>query len=366
MTVRETMRYRGSIGQWSWVLHRITGLGVVLFLVIHVIDTSWAIFYPALYEEAIASYQSPLFTIGEFALVACVIYHAFNGLRISIFDFRPDLWKYQQRAAWYVLGASIVVLVPVFLGMGSHVIEHYSEEGVFVQGIGDVIAGQAPFIAGMVAAVIAALIIGGIWNAVVGGEEVTVSAKHQGSKLERFWWSFMRVSGLLIIPLVFGHLALAHIIQGVFDLTLMGATVAGVPVTGTALSPGVVSDIANTSLATILNGLNDTGTATEYVLERWSFLLGGMAIWRVYDILLLVLVSLHGFNGLRYVLTDYTMKYPVLRRASIVLTIIGGITLVVVGGSALLTTVEADAIHTAQESICEINPVHADYCNPGE
>lgn len=96
-TITETLRYRGAIGQWSWVLHRVTGLGVVLFLTLHVVDTSWALFYPALYEDAIAAYQSPLFTIGEFALVACVVYHALNGLRIALFDARPSLWKYQGR-----------------------------------------------------------------------------------------------------------------------------------------------------------------------------------------------------------------------------------------------------------------------------
>jgi succinate dehydrogenase cytochrome b subunit len=79
LTVKETLRYRGAIGQWSWVLHRLTGLGVVFFLFLHVIDTSFAVFNPAGYEEAIAAYQSPLFTIGEFFLIACVVYHALNG-----------------------------------------------------------------------------------------------------------------------------------------------------------------------------------------------------------------------------------------------------------------------------------------------
>src|SRR5262245_24187657 len=103
LTVRETLRYRGAVGQWSWVLHRISGLGVLLFLFLHVIDTSWAAFYPELYEHAIKIYQSPLFTLGEFGLTACVVYHAFNGLRIVVFDYRPDLWRYQERAAYMVL-----------------------------------------------------------------------------------------------------------------------------------------------------------------------------------------------------------------------------------------------------------------------
>ena len=40
LTLTETLRYRGAIGQWSWVLHRLTGLGVLFFLTLHVIDTT--------------------------------------------------------------------------------------------------------------------------------------------------------------------------------------------------------------------------------------------------------------------------------------------------------------------------------------
>ena len=122
-TVTETLRYRGALGQWSWVLHRLTGLGVVFFFVLHVIDTSWAVFYPDLYERAIASYQSPLFTLGEFGLVAAVVYHAINGLRIIFLDYRPHLWRYQQRAAIYVLIVTIIILVPVFVLMFGHVLD---------------------------------------------------------------------------------------------------------------------------------------------------------------------------------------------------------------------------------------------------
>src|SRR5689334_1459253 len=125
LTLTETLRYRGALGQWSWVLHRLTGLGVVFFLFLHVIDTSWAVFYPEKYVEAIAVYQSPLFTLGEFALVAAVVYHAINGLRISILDNRPNLWYLQQRAAIAVVIISGLILIPVFVLMFGHVLDHY-------------------------------------------------------------------------------------------------------------------------------------------------------------------------------------------------------------------------------------------------
>jgi succinate dehydrogenase / fumarate reductase cytochrome b subunit len=334
LTIRETLRYRGAIGQWSWVLHRLTGLGVVFFLVLHVIDTSWAVFYPDLYEKAIAAYQSPLFTIGEFGLVFAVVYHAFNGLRIAIFDFQPRLWAHQARAAWVVLGATVVVLVPVFIGMGLHAVEHY-QDPEFVLPISEVLIEQLPFIGGMVAAAIAALVLSAVYGMIVGNDSTpAVSAKNSGSKIERFWWSFMRVSGLLIVPLVFGHLAMLHIVQGVFDITLAGHTVVG------------------TGL------INESGTATEFVAHRWGTLTNTVTIWRVYDIALLALVTLHGFNGLRYVLTDYTMESPLLRRAMVYLTIIGGVVLLGVGGAALLGSIDNDAIELATNALEALKAAH--------
>ncbi|MEO0563301.1 MAG: succinate dehydrogenase, cytochrome b556 subunit, partial [Chloroflexota bacterium] len=166
-TLTETLRYRGAIGQWSWVMHRLSGLGVVFFLVIHVIDTSWAVFYPELYVHAIAAYQTPLFTVGEFALIALVVYHALNGLRIIVMDYRPQWWKYQQQAANAVLIGTAVLLVPVFILMGTHVVDHYSHDP-FILPIGEVIASQIPFIVGIVIAIIAAMLLSGAYGLVAG------------------------------------------------------------------------------------------------------------------------------------------------------------------------------------------------------
>lgn len=316
-TIRETLRYRGAIGQWSWVLHRVTGLGVLFFLILHVVDTSWAIFYPPLYEEAIAVYQSPLFTLGEFALVAAVVYHALNGLRIAIFDFKPEWWKHQKQAAWLVLGGSVALCSVVFLLMFSHVVIHYQEAAFDLQ-LDKVISSTLPFIVGMVIAIVAAVILSGAVGVVTGGRgtSATASRPKTGSRMERFWWSYMRLSGLLILPLVFGHLALMHVVQGVFDITAQGYAIAGTPY------------------------INQTGAATEFVLQRWGFVLfGAIAIWRLYDLGLLALTVVHGFNGLRYVFTDYVQQ-PILRRGLVYTCVIGALVLLVLGGGALLASID--------------------------
>jgi succinate dehydrogenase / fumarate reductase cytochrome b subunit len=325
LTISETLRYRGAIGQWSWVLHRISGLGVVLFLTLHVVDTSWAVFYPELYVEAVAAYQSPIFTIGEFGLVACVVYHALNGFRISLFDARPSLWKHQARAAWIVIAGTIILLIPTFILMFGHVLDFYNEGGQ-PMGVIDALVKQSPFGAGIAAAGIAAVLLSAVTTAVLPERR----GQGRGSRLERFWWSFMRVSGVIIIPLVFGHLIMIHLIQGVFDLTTAGHSVVG------------------TSM------INESGSAVEFVAQRWNYLVAGIAIWRLYDFALLALVVTHGFNGLRYVLTDYTMGSRFLKNAMIYLCVIGAVVLLTLGGLALLNTIDSSAIEVATEATARL------------
>lgn len=293
-TVTETLRYRGKLGQWSWVLHRIAGLGTLLFLVIHVIDTSWVYFYPELYEEAISIYQTPLFTIGEFFLVACVVFHAFNGIRIAVFDYRPEWWKYQAAAAQVVILATVVVLVPVFALMGQHVVEFYSGRTFDLQ-LGLIITKVAlPFGGGMVISLVAGAVLSVALGAVGIGKGLAGPQLTKRSRFDQIMWGFMRVSGLLILPLVFGHLAIMHVIEGVFAINESG-----------------------------------TGLAANFVAARWAYL-----GWRLYDAALLALALIHGFNGFRYVVNDYTHN-PLVRRglnwallvACIVIIIIGGLTL---------------------------------------
>jgi len=336
LTVRETLRYRGAIGQWSWVLHRLTGVGVVLFLALHVVDTSWAVFYPELYVKAIAAYQSPIFTIGEFGLVFAVVYHAFNGLRIIIFDYKPELWRHQARAAGAVLIGTVVLLAPVFVGMMGHVLDFYVSENAiagdkFMDVIVFSILEQLPFIAGFVGILAAAILLAAVYSLIRG--EALPSKAPQASPVERFWWAFMRLSGLLILPLVFGHLAMMHVIQGVFDIT------AAQGVVGTMQSNGSIGVVPS---------------AVEFVFHRWSYAAGGVFVWRVYDMFLLVLVVLHGFNGLRYVLTDYTSGNSLARRTAVAFCTLTAAVLLAVGAAALFVPLDEKIIEEAMHATAEV------------
>jgi succinate dehydrogenase / fumarate reductase, cytochrome b subunit len=348
LTLTETLRYRGAIGQWSWVLHRLTGLGVIFFLIIHVIDTSWAVFYPDLYVKAIAIYQTPLFTIGEFGLVFAVVYHAYNGLRIILFDFRPSWWKHQERAAWIVLGATAVTLVPVFWLMMGHVLKHYGDTPMILP-LDRVLLEQIPFLAGMIAAVIGGVVLSGIVG-LVRGKAADTADKNVERRLERFWWSFMRISGLLIVPLVFGHLAMMHVIQGVFDIQ-------GSHVLERGIEMGLGTGIPAVGAAREMGG-NDSGTAVEFVGDRWNTLVAGVAVWRIYDVFLLALATVHGFNGLRYVLTDYTQNNPLLRRGLTYACAIGAAILLVSGSGMLIYSIDSTSIDMGKKALCKLYEEH--------
>ncbi|MGW9112507.1 succinate dehydrogenase, cytochrome b556 subunit [Microbacterium sp. NPDC055683] len=108
-TPRGTL-YRGREGMWSWVLHRITGIAIFFFLLVHVLDTALIRVSPEAYDAVIGTYQTPIMGIGEVALVGAIAFHAFNGLRIILVDFWSKGAKYQRQLFWGVLGVWAVVM----------------------------------------------------------------------------------------------------------------------------------------------------------------------------------------------------------------------------------------------------------------
>src|SRR5690625_6071367 len=70
--------YRGREGMWSWVAHRISGMLIFLFLLVHVLDTALVRVSPEAYNEVIGHYKTVVFGLGEVGLVAAVVFHALN------------------------------------------------------------------------------------------------------------------------------------------------------------------------------------------------------------------------------------------------------------------------------------------------
>ena len=107
--------YRGQYGMWSWVAHRITGVAIFFFLLVHVLDTALVRVSPEAYNAVMATYKNPIMGIGEVFLVAAIVYHAFNGLRIILIDFWKDGAKHQKTMLWGVLVLWLLAMVPFLI-----------------------------------------------------------------------------------------------------------------------------------------------------------------------------------------------------------------------------------------------------------
>lgn len=107
---KAVQRYRVRVGMLAWMLHRLTGLALVGYLVVHIWGLK-AITNPAAYNALITSYHAPIFKVGEFLLLGAVVYHALNGLRIVLIDFMG--WSPNQRKLFWTLGAVAAVLFAV-------------------------------------------------------------------------------------------------------------------------------------------------------------------------------------------------------------------------------------------------------------
>lgn len=102
--------YRGREGMWSWVAHRVTGVLIFFFLLVHVLDTALVRVSPEAYNAVIGTYQTPIMGLGEAGLVAAIVFHAFNGIRIILVDFWSKGPRYQRTMLWIVVGLFVVTM----------------------------------------------------------------------------------------------------------------------------------------------------------------------------------------------------------------------------------------------------------------
>jgi succinate dehydrogenase / fumarate reductase cytochrome b subunit len=114
--------YKGSPGQWSWIAHRITGVAVILFLFAHVIDTAVVGWGPEAYERVTAVYHNWVVRVLELGLVAAVLYHAINGIKIMIIDFWPSTTRHYRAMSIASTALFVASMIPITLIMGDDIV----------------------------------------------------------------------------------------------------------------------------------------------------------------------------------------------------------------------------------------------------
>ncbi|MCJ7531739.1 MAG: hypothetical protein MUO64_11995 [Anaerolineales bacterium] len=92
------LKYRGGSPMLVWLLHRISGLGIIIFVTLHMLAGLLIQQYGGTLAVTINTlYESIYFQV---FIYFCVIFHTLNGLRIVIMDIWPKLLEYQREVIW--------------------------------------------------------------------------------------------------------------------------------------------------------------------------------------------------------------------------------------------------------------------------
>lgn len=87
-------RYR-KMGSWAFALNRLTALALTFYLALHLVVLHKLTQGPQAYDDFVAFAQSPWIKTGEVILIAAVVLHGLNGLRLALLAF--GLWVRQQK-----------------------------------------------------------------------------------------------------------------------------------------------------------------------------------------------------------------------------------------------------------------------------
>jgi succinate dehydrogenase membrane anchor subunit len=104
--------YNGGPGQYAWAMHRAAGIGILFFLLVHIIDISLIGLGKNIYDASVAFYAQPALVPMEILLVGAVVYHTLNGIRVMTIDFSRGGYRREKSSFAIVLLLTILLTLP--------------------------------------------------------------------------------------------------------------------------------------------------------------------------------------------------------------------------------------------------------------
>jgi len=111
-------RFR-KMGTWAFILNRITGLGLSLYLFLHLIMLGKLAQGAAAYDSFIAFAKNPVILIGELFVVAAAFIHGLNGIRIALTSFGNGAGKQKQMFVGF-MGVAFIAIAYFGIRMLAH------------------------------------------------------------------------------------------------------------------------------------------------------------------------------------------------------------------------------------------------------
>ena len=79
--------------RYAYALHRLTGLGILAYFLMHIFVTGSRVGGPERWDAAMAFFNSPFFKFGEFTVFLAFAFHALNGIRLIFLELGYLLGK---------------------------------------------------------------------------------------------------------------------------------------------------------------------------------------------------------------------------------------------------------------------------------
>jgi len=99
-----------STGFISFILRRLTGVALVIYLFMHMWVIGSAMSGPETFDARLNLVQTPLFKVLEIALLAAVVYHAFDGLRLLIVHYF-NVTEYRKSLFYAAFGVAAILTI---------------------------------------------------------------------------------------------------------------------------------------------------------------------------------------------------------------------------------------------------------------
>lgn len=99
-----------GVGMWAWILFRVSGLVLLAYLVVHIwVISQGRVSGPQRLDDLFRTFDKPFLVFLDLMLVAAVLYHALNGMRIMLMDLGVGI-RQHKTVFWVCMVVAAAVL----------------------------------------------------------------------------------------------------------------------------------------------------------------------------------------------------------------------------------------------------------------
>jgi succinate dehydrogenase / fumarate reductase cytochrome b subunit len=100
-----------QVGGWAFALNRLTAIGLTVYLFLHLIILGKLAQGPGAYDQFLELTENPFIKFGEWAVVAAVLLHGLNGIRIVLTSFGVGVTRQRQLFFGLMIVALLLILM---------------------------------------------------------------------------------------------------------------------------------------------------------------------------------------------------------------------------------------------------------------